>query len=69
MGAGHWLTWLVPPTLKLGNIHEWSIGLNAMGSLADLPFPIRWVVWNAGYGLACVLLGLVMLRRIPLTKA
>jgi hypothetical protein len=68
-GFKHALTWLVPPTIKLGNIHEWSIGVNAMGSLAELPFPTRWVVWNAGYGLACVLLGLVMLRRIPLTKA
>jgi hypothetical protein len=67
-GVRHWVTWLLPPTTKFGDIHAWYLGLNAMGTLAELPFATKWVVWNAGYGLACVLLGLVMLRRIPLTK-
>jgi len=67
-GFKHYLTWPMSPSFKFGEIHSWFLGLNAMGASADLPFPTKWFMWNVGYGLACVLLGLVMLRRIPLTK-
>ncbi|HXT14424.1 MAG TPA: hypothetical protein VN706_02260 [Gemmatimonadaceae bacterium] len=68
-GFKHWLTWIAPPTSKLTELHDWALGLNAMGNLVDLPFPTKWAMWNVAYGVACVLLGLVMLRKVPVTKA
>jgi preprotein translocase subunit Sss1 len=68
-GFKHYLTWPLSPVSKFGELHMWFLGINNFGALVDLPFPTKWFIWNMAYGLACVLLGLVMLRRIPLTKA
>lgn len=68
-GFNHYLPWLMNPSYKFGQLHMWFLGVNNFGALVELPFPAKWFTWNIAYGLACVLLGLVMLRRIPLTKA
>lgn len=72
-GILHWVSYLLPPIEKVGDLHDWTIGLKS-GTIpfgvSDMPvFPWNWALWNAGYGLACILLGLYLLRRIPLTKA
>lgn len=68
-GFKHALTYLFPPISKLGEIHAWFIGVNDTLAIVDMPFPAKWFLWLSGYGLACLALGLVMLRRVPLTKA
>lgn len=72
-GIRYWLTNLVPPILKIGDVHDWMVG-QRLGSVPfgvpPVPeFPWKWALWSAGYGLACFALGLYLLRRIPLTKA
>jgi hypothetical protein len=68
-GIKHWLTYLLPPVNHIGDLHAWLVGVDAMASVVPIPFPTKWALWNAGYGLACLALGLYLLRRIPLTKA
>lgn len=68
-GIGHWATYLFPPSIQSGSLHNWSLGLDSQGGIAQVDFPWKWSTWNAGYGLACGLLGLYLLRRVPLTKA
>jgi hypothetical protein len=63
------LLYLVPPINKIGDILNWFIGMNGAGTIMEIPFPAKWFWWLTGYGGACLLLGLVILRRAPLTKA
>jgi hypothetical protein len=63
------LTYLLPPISKLGEIPNWFVGVNGQGSVVTMPFPTTWFWWLSGYGMACLVSGLVMLRRVPLTKA
>jgi hypothetical protein len=60
---------LLPPLSKLGEIQSWFVGVNGAGTVMEMPFPGKWLFWLAGYGLACLVLGLVILRKAPLTKA
>jgi hypothetical protein len=67
-GFKHALTYLLPPVEKSGDLHQWVLQLNTMGSIGEVAFPTKWALWSAGYGLACMVLGLYLLRKIPLTK-
>jgi hypothetical protein len=58
-----------PPISHLGGPHYWLLGINQLHGLSDVPFPAKWVSWNVGYGLACLLLGLYLLWKVSLTKA
>ena len=68
-GIRHAVTYLVPPIGKLSATHAWFLGLSDLGSIVAVPFPTKWFLWTSGYGLACLVLGLVLLRRVSLTKA
>lgn len=68
-GIKHAVTYLLPPVMQLGEVHRWAVGLNHMQTLAAVEFPTKWALWNMGYGLACAVLGLYLLRKISLTKA
>lgn len=68
-GVKHAAIYLFPPISHLGAPHNWLLGLNTIDKLADVPFPTKWVAWNVGYGLACLLLGVYLLRKVSLTKA
>lgn len=68
-GVRHVLIYVLPPVSHLGAPHYWLLGFNALYKLADVPFPTNWVAWNVGYGLACLLLGFYLLRKLSLTKA
>lgn len=63
------LTYLVPPIGKLSATHAWFLGMDSLGAIVDVPFPTKWFLWTSGYGLACLVLGLVLLRKVSLTKA
>lgn len=65
----HWLTYPFPPVARFAEIHHWLLGINAFGEAMALPFATKWVAWSAGYGLACLLLGFYLLRRVSLIKA
>lgn len=67
-GFGHVLTYAFPPIEKYGDLHTWVVGLTRMGTIGAVEFPWKWAVWGTSYGLACLALGLYLLRRIPLTK-
>jgi hypothetical protein len=67
-GIRHAVTYLFPPFNHVGELHLWAVGLTSGGSIGATPFPTKWVLWNLGYGLACAILGLYLLRKIPLTK-
>ena len=68
-GLKHLVLYLFPPVSHLGAPHYWLIGINAVDKMTDVPFPTTWVAWNVGYGLACLLLGIYLLRKVSLTKA
>jgi len=68
-GLGQALTYLFPPIDQSEQLRRWVLGLGPMGELISPNFPWKVVLWNGGYGLACLVLGLYLLRRIPLTKA
>jgi hypothetical protein len=68
-GWRHAVVDILPPVERVGELHAWVLGMNPLGSIADVPFPTKWALWLAGYGLACIVLGLYLLRRIPLTRA
>lgn len=58
-GVRGWLVHLLPPTHKAGEL------LTYVAGSVDV-FPLRSLVWLTGYGLACFLLGLWVLRFRPL---
>lgn len=68
-GVRHAATFLFPPIGKITELHLWLVQVNQLGNRAEIPFPTSSALWMAGYGLACAVLGLYLLRRIPLTKA
>jgi hypothetical protein len=68
-GFKHALLYVLPPITKVSAIQEWFIGVNGAGTVMDIPFPAKWFWWLTGYGLVCLVAGLVILRRAPLTKA
>jgi hypothetical protein len=68
-GIRHAVTYLVPPIGKLSATHAWFLSLSDLGAAVEIPFPTKWFLWTSGYGLACLVLGLVLLRRVSLTKA
>lgn len=68
-GLAHAFTFLFPPVDHAVALRRWVVGIDMLGQLGAVPFPWRWTLWNGGYGLACLLLGLYLLRRVPLTKA
>jgi hypothetical protein len=68
-GIRHAVTYLFPPFNHVGELHGWALGLTTARSVGVVDFPTKWVLWNLGYALACVILGLYLLRKIPLTKA
>jgi hypothetical protein len=67
-GIRHAITYIFPPFNHIGELHAWGVGLSLGNSVAVLDFPVKWALWNAGYGLACGILGLYLLRKLPLTK-
>lgn len=68
-GIGHFLSYVFPPIDQSEQLRRWVLRIDALGALSDPAFPWKLVLWNSGYGLACLVLGLYLLRRIPLTKA
>ena len=58
-GPAFWLLHLLPPVLHADHVYDMI--LSARG---DIPW--RSIAWLGGYGLACFLLGLVVIRRRPL---
>ena len=69
-GIKHAVTYLFPPVVKSGDMHNWMLGLTPAGSTAAASlFPWKYALWSAGYGLACVVVGLYLLRKVSLTKA
>lgn len=62
------VTYIFPPFNHIGELHSWAVGLTQGNNVAVVDFPVKWALWNAGYGLACGILGLYLLRKIPLTK-
>jgi len=68
-GFLHAMMYLFPPIDHADAVRRWVVGVDAMGQLGATPFPWKWTLWNGGYGLGCLLLGLYLLRRISLTKA
>lgn len=68
-GLRRLVTYLFPPIGKLSATHAWFLGLDSVGAIVAIPFPTKWFLWTSGYGLACLVLGLVLLRRVSLTKA
>jgi hypothetical protein len=65
----HALLYLLPPINKIGEILNWFIGMNGAGTVMEIPFPAKLFWWLTGYGGACLVSGLVILRKAPLTKA
>ena len=63
------VTYLFPPIGKLSATHSWFLGMDSVGVMAAVPFPTKWFLWTSGYGLACLVLGLILLRKVSLTKA
>jgi hypothetical protein len=55
-GIRGWLMHLLPPTHKAGEVYSYVAGTTSV-------FPWLTLAWLTGYGLACFLLGLVVLRR------
>jgi hypothetical protein len=68
-GFRHALTFLFPPIDHAFLLRNWVIGLSPIGELGAADFPWKFTLWNAGYGLACLILGLYLLRKVSLTKA
>ena len=58
-GPVFWLLHLLPPVHKSDDVYGVLFGAGA-------PIPWASIAWLAGYGLACFLLGLVVIRRRPL---
>jgi hypothetical protein len=58
-GPVRWLLHLLPPVHKSDEVYDILLRTGA-----DLPWTS--IAWLAGYGLACFLLGLVVIRRRPL---
>lgn len=56
----HWLLYVLPPVHRANDVYA----LIARDTLAGINW--RSIGWLAGYGLACFLLGLVVIRRRPL---
>jgi hypothetical protein len=67
-GIRHAVTYIFPPFNHIGELHSWAVGLTPGNVIAPVDFPVKWALWNTGYGLACGILGLYLLRKIPLTK-
>jgi hypothetical protein len=59
-GIRHWLLYLLPPIHRADNVAD----IVMRG--AQTPVPWSLIAWLGGYGLACFLLGLVVLRKRPL---
>jgi hypothetical protein len=58
-GLGFWLLHLLPPVHRADSVYDML--------LSDAgPIPWGSVAWLGGYGVACFLLGLVVIRRRPL---
>lgn len=68
-GFLHGLIYLFPPVDHAEALRRWVVGINTLGEVGAVAFPWKWACWNGGYGLACLLVGLYLLRRVPLTKA
>ena len=54
-----WLLHLLPPVHRSDHVFDMMLGGGG-------PVPWASIAWLAGYGLACFLLGLVVIRRRPL---
>lgn len=59
-GIRHWLLYLLPPIHRADNVAD----IVMRG--AHTPVPWSLIAWLGGYGLACFVLGLVVLRKRPL---
>jgi hypothetical protein len=59
-GIRHWLLYLLPPIHRADNVVDII--------LRDAHTPIPWslIAWLAGYGFACFVFGMVVIRRRPL---
>jgi hypothetical protein len=68
-GVTRFLPYLFPPVSRFSDIDNWVVNVNALGGRAPAEFPTKWVVWTVGYGVACLVLGLVALRKRALVKA
>ncbi len=65
----HVVTYAFPPVDKFSGLDNWVSGVNALDSRAAAVFPTKWVVWTVCYGVACLVLGVVLLRKRPLARA
>jgi hypothetical protein len=68
-GFGHLLTYLFPPIDKFSGIDDWVSNVSSIDPRLPVVFPTKWVVWTVCYGVACLVLGVVMLRKRPLARA
>ncbi|HEY4217050.1 MAG TPA: hypothetical protein VGM67_07930 [Gemmatimonadaceae bacterium] len=65
----HALTYLVPPIEKFSGVSDWVSNLNPLNPGQPVVFPTKWVIWTVSYGVACLVLGVVLLRKRPLARA
>jgi len=61
-GPAHWLLYALPPVHRTSELYHLISGVSRA-------VPWGSVAWLAGYGLACFLLGMVVIRRRPLGVA
>ncbi|MDB4876747.1 MAG: hypothetical protein JWM41_3193 [Gemmatimonadetes bacterium] len=68
-GVRRFIPYLFPPVGKFSDVNNWVANLNPFDPRAPAVFPGKWVAWTVCYGVACLLLGLVALRKRALVKA
>lgn len=68
-GAAHLVTYLFPPIDKFSALNDWVSNLNQFNTGLPVAFPTKWVVWTVSYGVACLVLGVILLRTRPLARA
>jgi len=65
----HYATYLFPPIEKFTALSDWVSNMNALDPRQPAGFPTKWVAWTVCYGVACLVLGVVLLRKRPLARA
>ena len=65
----HYMAYLFPPIEKFSGLSDWVSNVNPVNPGQPVLFPTKWVIWTVCYGVACLVLGVVMLRKRPLARA
>jgi hypothetical protein len=68
-GVFHYLAYLFPPIEKFSALDDWVSNMHALDPRMAAAFPTKWVAWTVCYGVACLVLGVIMLRKRPLARA